>query len=349
MAVVDSVATLQHQAPLLDVKSLAVHYRTGRSGLRLLGSAPPPLRALDGVDLQIERGVSLGIVGESGCGKSTLARAICGLVPPTAGEIRYRGVAMERKRTRSDRRRIQMVFQDPGSSLNPRMRIGVMLREVVEVHGLASGAAARARAGELIELVGLPLRLLDKTPGQLSGGQRQRVGIARALAVEPELLIADESVSALDVSVQAAILNLLVDLQQRLNLTMVLIAHDLAVVRNTCDRTAVMYLGRVVEAGATAQLFTNAQHPYTRALLAAAPRLNGQSLAANGPALAGEPPSPTDIPSGCRFHPRCPLAQNVCRTDETPIVRRGEHLAACRYAWASSATPDTDAMIKARQ
>ncbi len=318
---------------MLEVSGLSVHFPVaGQRWLPRRGGRQV-LHALDGIDLAVEQGSSLGIVGESGCGKSTLARTITGLTPPTSGVIAYRGRTLGRRRTRAERRSIQMVFQDPGSSLNPRMRIGTMLAELLKVHGLARGVAGRERAAELLDLVGLPERMLDVTPRRLSGGQRQRVGIARALAVEPELLIADESVSALDVSVQASILNLLIDLQQRLGLTMILIAHDLAVVRNTCDRVAVMYLGRIVEDAPAERLFADPRHPYTRALLAAAPRMH-ERPARRGPAVGGEPPGLLALPEGCRFHPRCPLAQDACRAAEPALEQRGAHGAACVFAWS---------------
>src|SRR3954470_4818579 len=261
-------------APLLDVRDLSMHFPL-RGGLerRLRRLPPAVLRALDGVDLQVARGEMLGLVGESGCGKSTLGRCIVGLYAPTSGQVRFEGTVLLPHRPRSERRRIQMVFQDPYSSLNPRMTVGQMLGELLRVHDLVPRGGVEARSRELLELVGLPARALNAHPRQFSGGQRQRVSIARALALEPELLVADEPVSALDVSVQATVLNLLDDLRARLGLTVLLIAHNMSVVRHVCDRVAVMYLGRIVETAPTEELFANARHPYTQGLLRAVPRL----------------------------------------------------------------------------
>jgi oligopeptide/dipeptide ABC transporter ATP-binding protein len=314
--------------PLLEVRGLRMEFP-------LRGRRNERLRALDGVDLVIERGEALGLVGESGCGKSTLGRCIVGLYEPTAGELRFAGEALGADRDRASRRRVQMVFQDPYSSLNPRMTVRQTLAELLRVHRVVPKDRIEARCRELVELVGLPERSLDAYPRQFSGGQRQRVSIARALALEPELLIADEPVSALDVSVQATVLNLLADLRRELGLAMLFIAHNLAVVRHVCDRVAVMYLGRVVETAPTAHLFADARHPYTQGLLQAVPRLV-PGRASEVPAVAGDPPSPIHLPSGCRFHPRCPLAQPVCH-DVDPALLAGEtrpdHLAACHFAW----------------
>jgi oligopeptide/dipeptide ABC transporter ATP-binding protein len=320
---------------LLELRGLHVHYELrGGLGRRLRGRAPEILRAVDGVDLTIRRGETLGLVGESGCGKSTLGRAIVGLCNPTAGTISYAGEALTAKRERSRRRRIQMVFQDPYSSLNPRMTVRQTLSELLLAHGLVPKASVDARCRELLDLVGLGARALDAHPRQFSGGQRQRVAIARALALEPELLIADEPVSALDVSVQATVLNLLEELREKLGLTMLLIAHNMAVVRHVGDRVAVMYLGRIVEEAPTDELFTNARHPYTQGLLRAVPRLvPGRVSEAAG--VVGDPPSPIDLPTGCRFHPRCPIAQEpVCSTEDPALTGPfGAHVAACHFAW----------------
>ena len=320
--------------PLLEVHGLHMEFP-------LRGRRNERLRALDGVDLVIERGEALGLVGESGCGKSTLGRCIVGLYEPTAGELRFAGEALGANRDAAARRRVQMVFQDPYSSLNPRMTVRQTLAELLRVHRVVPKDRIEARCRELVELVGLPERSLDAYPRQFSGGQRQRVSIARALALEPELLIADEPVSALDVSVQATVLNLLADLRRELGLAMLFIAHNLAVVRHVCDRVAVMYLGRVVETAPTADLFSDPRHPYTQGLLQALPRLV-PGLASAAPAVAGDPPSPIDLPTGCRFHPRCPIAQPLCHDVDPALLpgeRRPEHLAACHFAWEPAPPP----------
>src|SRR6185503_8062195 len=317
---------------LLELHGLHVHYELrGGLGRRLRGRAPEILRAVDGVDLTIRRGETLGLVGESGCGKSTLGRAIVGLCNPTAGTVSYRGETLTATRERSRRRRIQMVFQDPYSSLNPRLTVRQTLSELLLAHQLVPKASVEARCRELLDLVGLGARALDAHPRQFSGGQRQRVAIARALALEPELLVADEPVSALDVSVQATVLNLLEELREKLGLTMLLIAHNMAVVRHVGDRVAVMYLGRIVEEAPTDELFTNARHPYTQGLLRAVPRLvPGRVSEAAG--VVGDPPSPVDLPTGCRFPPRCPIAQEqLCSTEDPSLVGAG-HVAACHFA-----------------
>jgi oligopeptide transport system ATP-binding protein len=323
---------------LLELQGLHVHYELrGGLGRRLRGRPPEILRAVDGVDLTIKRGETLGLVGESGCGKSTLGRAIVGLCNPTAGTVSYQGETLTAKRERSQRRRIQMVFQDPYSSLNPRMTVRQTLSELLLAHRLVPKASVEARCRELLDLVGLGSRALDAHPRQFSGGQRQRVAIARALALEPELLIADEPVSALDVSVQATVLNLLEELREKLGLTMLLIAHNMAVVRHVGDRVAVMYLGRIVEEAPTDELFTNARHPYTQGLLQAVPRLvPGRVSEAAG--VVGDPPSPIDLPSGCRFHPRCPIAQEpLCSTEDPALGGPAgtAHVAACHFAWTA--------------
>lgn len=279
------------------------------------------LRALDGVSLSVPRGRTLGVVGESGCGKSTLARVMVGLQAPSHGSVRIEGLGVPARRSREHRRRIQMVFQDPSSTLNPRMTVGSMLRELLLTHRLRDRASAGRRVGELIQLVGLPGGVADVRPGALSGGQKQRVSIARALAVEPDVVIADEAVAALDVSVQATIVNLFLELQERLGLTLVFISHDLGVVRALCDDVTVMYLGRVVESAPADALFEDATHPYTRALLRAAPRIEAHGLGRRAEVLHGELPSPFDVPSGCRFHPRCPQVQSRCATDD-PALRQ---------------------------
>jgi oligopeptide/dipeptide ABC transporter ATP-binding protein len=322
---------------LLEVRDLRMQFVLSDSMLRRArGVAPEVLRAVDGVDLEIARGEALGLVGESGCGKSTLGRCIVGLYAPSSGEIRYEGERLPDRRARSQRRRMQMVFQDPYSSLNPRMTVRQVLSELLRVHNMVPRNRVDERCRELIELVGLGARALDAHPRNFSGGQRQRVSIARALALEPELLVADEPVSALDVSVQATVLNLLDELRSKLGLTMLFIAHNMAVVRHVCDRVAVMYLGRIVETAPTETLFSNPRHPYTQGLLKAVPRLvpGHPSEAA---AMEGDPPSPINLPSGCRFHTRCPIAQEVCSRDDPVLAADGgRHLAACHFAWTAA-------------
>jgi oligopeptide/dipeptide ABC transporter ATP-binding protein len=287
------------------------------------------LDALQDVSLDILRGETLGLVGESGCGKSTLGRCILRLIDPSSGTILFDGVditTMGRRELRPIRRRMQIIFQDPVASLNPRMSIGAMLSEPIRVHGLANAADVGGRVTSLLERVGLSGDIADRYPHELSGGQRQRLGIARALSVEPDFIVADEPVSALDVSIQAQILNLLADLKESLVLTYLFISHDLHVVRTISDRVVVMYLGRIVELAATAALFETPRHPYTRALLAATPKLETVERVA----LAGEPPSAIEPPSGCAFHPRCPLAEERC-TKERPELREisSGHRVAC--------------------
>jgi len=291
------------------------------------------LRAVDGVDLTVARGEALGLVGESGCGKSTLGRCIVGLYEPTGGQVLVDGQELPSRREPADRRRLQMVFQDPYSSLNPRMTVHQAIGELLRVHNVVPRNRVDERCRELLDLVGLPPSALDAFPRQFSGGQRQRISIARALALEPEILIADEPVSALDVSVQATVLNLLSDLRQRLGLTMLFIAHNMAVVRHVCDRVAVMYLGRIVELASGDELFSNPRHPYTQALLRAVPRI-APGHATQRDAVTGDPPSPVNLPPGCRFNPRCPRAADVCRVEDPPLERRGEHAAACHFAWS---------------
>ncbi|WP_446215109.1 ABC transporter ATP-binding protein [Micromonospora sp. IBHARD004] len=274
------------------------------------------VHALAGVSLTVGDGETLGIVGESGCGKSTLAKLLVRLEDPTSGRVELDGVdltALRGPALRQQRRHIQMLFQDPYSSLNPRLRVGQALGEVLAVHRLADGRQRERRVGELLEMVGLGAAFAARYPHELSGGQRQRVGIARALAVEPKVLLLDEPVSALDVSVRAEIMNLLVNLRRDLGLSYVFISHDVAMVRHISDRVAVMYLGRVVEIGDWKSVLDNPQHPYTAALCAAVPAPNPELSQPIEATVSGEVPNPAAPPSGCPFHPRCPLAQDACR------------------------------------
>jgi oligopeptide/dipeptide ABC transporter ATP-binding protein len=277
------------------------------------------LTAIEDVSLELARGDSLGIVGESGCGKTTLARCIVGLQRPDHGTIRIDGDIVGAKRSAQERRAVQLVFQDPYSSLNPRMTIGVMLTELLATHDLAHGNDAEERSRELLALVGLPADALTRHPGAFSGGQRQRIAIARALAVEPRLIVADEPVSALDVSIQATILELFAELRDQLGISLVMISHNLAAVRHVCDRVAVMYLGKVVEVGDTQEVFADPRHPYTRSLLYAVPQVK-RPPPAHRLRLVGEPPSPLSRPTGCSFHPRCPRAEAICSIEEPALL-----------------------------
>jgi oligopeptide/dipeptide ABC transporter ATP-binding protein len=318
-----SAAPTRATVPLLQAYDLARAFPVRRSlGGLLRGEAAPSVRALNGVSLSIARGETLAVVGESGCGKSTLARALVRLIELDEGQIDFSGTdvrALRGAALRQYNRRVQLVFQDPYGSLNPRMRVREILGEALAVHRIVPPSERAGRIAELLSLVRLPLDAGGRLPHQFSGGQRQRIAIARALAVEPELLIADEIVSSLDVSVQAQILNLLLELQQRLGLAILLVSHDLRVVRHLAHRVAVMYLGKVVEIGPADAVFDAPAHPYTQALLLAAPKLvpGGRSREA---AIRGELPSPLAIPAGCPFHPRCPRAIDLCRTTPPPEV-----------------------------
>jgi peptide/nickel transport system ATP-binding protein len=296
---------------LLEVRGLEVRYRA-RSG-------KGQVHAVNGVDLAIEEGETLGLVGESGCGKSTLGRAILALTPASAGSVRFRGDEVLAKGGASPdyRRKAQMVFQDPFAALNPRMTVFETLAEVLKVHRLAPPDAIPAKVLERMAQAGLSPELAHRKARTLSGGQCQRVGIARALAVGAELIIADEPVSALDVSIQAQILNLFSTLQQERKLAILFISHDLGVVRYLCRRVAVMYLGRIIEEGAAEAVFAEPLHPYTRSLAAAIPKMEADATVPGTP-LGGEPPSPQNIPAGCPFHPRCPKAMDVCRVGAPP-------------------------------
>ena len=320
---------------LLQVDQLVKHFSIGGG---IVGGHAGQVRAVDGVSFSIRRGETLGLVGESGCGKTTTGRCILLLERPTSGRIMFEGVdlvTLDEAALRAVRRRIQVIFQDPYSSLNPRMTIGQILAEPLEVHGIVREKGARAeRVRELLTQVGLLPQHAQRYPHQLSGGQRQRVGIARALAMEPALIVCDEPVSALDVSIQAQIINLLEDLQARYGLTYLFIAHDLSVVRHISDRVAVMYLGKVVEITDRTRLYEEPLHPYTRALLSAVPIPDPELEARREhTVLRGEVPSAVNPPSGCVFHPRCPIAVDRCAAAVPPLreIRR-DHWAACDLA-----------------
>lgn len=320
----------QSNGVLLDVRDLRVYFGTRRA----------PIRAVDDVSFALRRGESVGLVGESGCGKTTVGRSIMRLIDITQGEIRFgaRNIAeLEGRDLKGYRKQAQMVFQDPYGSLNARMTVGQAIEEVLAIHRLGDRRERRARAAETFRAVGLDPVYMDRYPHEFSGGQRQRIGIARALVVEPELLIADEPVSALDVSVQVQILNLMKDLQQKLNLTYLFVAHDLAVVRYLCERILVMYLGKIVESGRSAEVYAAPAHPYTAALLSVVPDvkkgLQARKTGAQRIVLKGDVPSPTRKIQGCAFHPRCPLAKAVCREQTPPLreVAPGRH-SACHFA-----------------
>lgn len=316
--------------PLLEASGVAVHYPAPRSLRDVLARRPARvLRAVDGVSLSLGRGETLGIVGESGCGKSTLGRALIGLEPLAEGQVRLDGAPVSPVMAPVDRRQAQMIFQDPYAALNPILTVEETLAEPIRVHALREGPLVAERVAELMALVGLPADLSRRRPASLSGGQAQRVGIARALSVEPELIVADECVSALDVSIQAQVLNLLMDLQTQLGLSLLFISHDLGVVRQICDRVAVLYLGRVVEEGSTEAVFAHPRHPYTRTLIDAAPVMH-PNAPPPGATLTGEPPSPTQVPAGCAFQTRCAHASPTCRTSLPPLLRTKEgHAVAC--------------------
>ena len=311
--------------PLLSVEQLAVRY----------GSKRAPVRAVDGVSLHIAPGESVGLVGESGCGKTTLGQAIMRLLPVQSGQISFQGenvAQWQGRQLKAYRQQVQMIFQDPYGSLNARMTVGRALMEALHVHRIGRRRERRDRAAALLTAVGLDPLYLNRYPHEFSGGQRQRIGIARALAVNPRLVIADEPVSALDVSIQAQVLNLFRELKDRLNLTYLFISHDLNVIRYISDRVAVMYLGKIVEIAVTEELFANPTHPYTRALLKAIPVPNPREKL-ELQALGGEVPSPINTPDGCPFHPRCEYAEEQCRMVPPELTQLDEtHLAACHLA-----------------
>jgi oligopeptide transport system ATP-binding protein len=339
-------------APVLELEGVAKHFPVRRG---LFGSGGGVVKAVDGVSLTLRRGETLALVGESGCGKSTLGRMALRLIEPSAGVVRVSGTdltSLSREELRRKRRMMQIVFQDPFASLNPRMSVFDILAEPILLHGLAEGPALAARVHELLGLVGLAPHHAERFPHEFSGGQRQRIGLARAISTNPDLVVCDEPVSALDVSIQAQVVNLLQDLQERLGLAYLFIAHDLAVVKHIATDVAVMYLGRIVEKAPKATLYARPRHPYTQALLAAAPRPDPALATAKRLILDGDPPSPLKPPTGCAFHPRCLHAMGRCAS-ETPLLRLVDGaMVACHLAEtlapppSAAAAPATPAMIR---
>jgi oligopeptide transport system ATP-binding protein len=321
-------------APILEVTDLVKHFPIKKGILfdRQIGA----VKAVDGVSLTVAAGETLGLVGESGCGKSTLARSILQLIEPTSGSVRFDGreiTDLSPPEMRRLRPRMQMIFQDPYASLNPRKRVAQIIGDPMKLHGIVESSEVKPRVQELLEIVGLNPEHYNRYPHEFSGGQRQRIGIARALALKPKLIVADEPVSALDVSIQAQIINLLEDLQDEFGLAYLFVAHDLGVVRHVADRIAVMYLGKIVELGPSDAVYTRPIHPYTQSLLTAIPipdpRANRERQRV---VLQGDVPSPANPPSACRFHTRCPFATEVCSTDEPEFIDYGNgHFAACHH------------------
>ena len=331
--------TQANTTPLIDVEDAKVHFPITSGALKRVTGH---IRAVDGVSFQIQRGETLGLVGESGCGKSTTARAVIRLRELTGGTVRFDGrdlASLSSDELRHMRRRMQIIFQDPYSSLNPRMKVGAIVGEPIQIHHLGKGQPTADRVEELLRFVGLDPRYTSRYPHEFSGGQRQRIGIARALAAEPDFIVCDEPVSALDVSIQAQVLNLLVDLRDQFGLTYLFIAHNLSVVRHICHRLGVMYLGKIVELGPPRAIYEGSAHPYTRALLSAVPIPDPKTERRRRRViLKGDVPSPANPPAGCRFHPRCWLHEELgrpanCRTEDPPLrTVAGNHLVACHYA-----------------
>lgn len=320
-----------HQQHLLEIKNLKKYFPVRRGFfLRQVGE----VKAVDDVTFFIRRGETLGLVGESGCGKSTLGRAIIRIYEPTSGQVSFQGknfLTHSRSQLRQSRRDMQMIFQDPAAALDPRMTVGQILAEPFEVHNFLKGEERTKKVRELLTTVGLKVTDMNRYPHEFSGGQKQRICIARALALEPTLIICDEPVSALDVSIQAQILNLMKDLQEKFGLTYLFISHDLSVIEHVCDRIAVMYLGKIVELATREELFKNPKHPYTQALIAAIPKI-GVGKQKIQKSLSGEVPSPINPPKGCHFHPRCPKKMDICSKD-LPILKsvdgQADHSTAC--------------------
>lgn len=326
------ISTASDTESLVDIRDLKMHFPVKSNGLlrRTIGA----VKAVDGLSFTVKRGETLGLVGESGCGKSTTGRAILQLHRPTSGSVFFDGKDLTKvkgEELRKIRRKVQIIFQDPYASLNPRMTVGDIIGEPIRVHNLRSGKDVRTRVEELLKVVGLNPYFINRYPHEFSGGQRQRIGIARALAVEPDFIVCDEPVSALDVSIQAQIINLLQDLQKEFNLTYLFIAHNLSVVKHISDRVAVMYLGKMVELAPAAELYVRPMHPYTQALLSAVPIPDpAVEKSRQRVILQGDVPSPLNPPSGCYFHTRCPMVIDKCRVDEPPFIDYGGgHFAAC--------------------
>lgn len=315
---------------LLEVQDLTVHFPLGGGQV---------VRAVDGVSLHVEAGETLGLVGESGCGKSTTGRALLRLIPATGGNVSFDGVNVLRLSENSPelrqlRQKMQMVFQDPFASLSPRLSVGAIIAEPLEIHGIGSRAEQKARVAELLNAVGLPKNAQERFGHEFSGGQRQRIGIARALALNPDFIALDEPVSALDISVRAQVVNLLMDLQAERGISYLFIGHDLGLIRHAAHRVAVMYLGRIVETAPASVLYTNPRHPYTRSLLGAVPVADPAHRRTFAP-LEGDPPSPIALPSGCRFRTRCAYAQAICKEKDPallPVGEDGNHRSACHFA-----------------
>lgn len=330
------MAKAAKQEVLLEVKDLVKHFPI-RQGV-IFSKQVGAVQAVDGISFNVNKGETLGLVGESGCGKTTAGRCILRLIEPTSGEVKFDGKdvpSLPKDELRELRKEMQIIFQDPYGSLNPRMTVGDIVGEPLHIHKLAKGAAKEKRVREILETVGLSAFHARRFPHEFSGGQRQRIGIARALAVAPRLIICDEPVSALDVSIQAQVINLLQDLQEEFGLTYLFIAHDLSVVKHISDRVAVMYLGKIVELTGKTELYRNPKHPYTQALLSAIPEAD-PTIKKERILLKGDVPSPISPPSGCRFHTRCPKAMDICKTQDPAFVDTGDgHFVACHLVPAA--------------